>query len=141
RLKLRMLAESEDAAEAKVERVKLIVLADGVAPDITAADKRAVERVAIAVGVVRQQYGIGLRRARLEDRRQDEVIRYIEHPEGVEALTLVAVRKAVLRLEVSHFGVTERDRVALVVVVGIVPAQHVIDLELRAVAEALVGRK
>src|SRR5205085_11991387 len=106
RLKLRMLAESEDAAEAKVERVKLIVLADGVAPNIHASGKRAVERVAIAVGVVRQQYGIGLRRARLEDRRQDEVIRYIEQPEGVEAVPVVGVRTAVLRLEVGHVGVT-----------------------------------
>ena len=56
---------------------------------------------------------------------------------AVEAVALVAVGVAVLRRQVVDPRVAEGERVALVVVVGLVPGQRVVRLELEVVRPAL----
>ena len=60
-----------------------------------------------------------------------------EH-EAVEAVALVAVGVAVLGVEVGDLRVAEGERIALVVVVRLVPGQRVVGLELVVVRPALV---
>ena len=56
----------------------------------------------------------------------------VEDP-GIESVRLVAIRNAELGLEVVGHGVTERERITLVVVVGLVPRIGVVELELEVV--------
>ena len=130
-----LAAEVERPGEPNVPGEESVVLPDRVPLEDVAvgadALRLATRRAAPVPCVVRAaDLGGRLRRVRADPVVEVEIAGQHGQQPGVEPVPLVAVAPVVLRLQRIRLGIAEGERIALVVVVGLVERERVVHLEL-----------